>query len=86
MTIGISDIRIGEVFIEDPTEQKVIVKEIRPLLGRGPEREIYLESPEKPGCGVWQDEELFASIHSKLPAQKIPAQKRGFFARLFRLR
>jgi hypothetical protein len=88
MTIKKEEIRKGETYIEDLIGKEVIVREIRPILGVGPAREVYVELPEKPGCGVWQDEELFASIHSKklLAQTKVPVQKRSFFARLLRLR
>lgn len=65
MAIKVSEIKVGAVFIEEPSGKEVVVKDIQPVLGKGPDRDIYLESPEKPGCGVWQHEETFARIHSK---------------------
>lgn len=66
MPIEISEIEVNAKFIDGPTGKIVIVKQIKPMLGKGSEREVYGELPEKPECGVWQSERLFAETHSKM--------------------
>ena len=54
-----NDVRVGGLYIEDPTGQRIVVEEIKPRFEGSQKLEVFFHHEGEEGLGVWWGLDLF---------------------------